>query len=404
MSTAGETPRRPFWVQAESPLCPPVSKGGTEGVDSRTDRVPRRQSAGGLRRLWQSRWSLLRLACAGAVLYVLLADNPARLVRLQLASLPTVDYSAEARRLREQHRYAEALVVADAGLAELTGAPRDALEAERARAIDQRDSALRRVKEALRGAVIGNGDSVEALMGAVTADLFVVGDIRDLMIQGSRWALDGEADQLVLVLSALGVLTTVAPEIDWLPAFLKIAEKAGALGKRMTEALVAIARRARATGDMAELRRFATHCRVLVEESSPAGAIRVLRHLEEPKDLEKVAGFLKRGRPAAFALHVADKEGVELVKASARGGEEALVLAAKKGKPGVAWLRTQNFRLLRPHPLLGLAKGLHKGTIPRALERLTQEYLDPSGWLLIPLAALWCVLESHITWRRLRAA
>jgi hypothetical protein len=215
--------------------------------------------------------------------------------------------------------------------------------------------------------------------------------------------VDGESDELILALSAVGVLTTVMPEVDWIAAFLKIAKKAGALSRRMVESLVRVIRRATATGDYADFRKLLGFFEVLVEKSTPAGALRILRHIDDPKDVETVAHFLTRQSAGGFALHVAGKQGVEILKTSTRETENLLVLAAKKGDRGMAWLRSGGQRLLRPHPIVGLLKGLHKGNVQRVIARVAAEY-DPYGWLVIPGSAAWVFLECAWLWRRLTAS
>jgi hypothetical protein len=361
-----------------------------------------RASAYLLFNLWRCRWNLLRLGLAGGLLSILVADNGARLARVQFNSLPAMDYLGEVRNLRTQGRYAEALMVADAGMEALSGTDREALRDEQSLVRDEQESVIRKGKELLRGALVGEGDSLEALIGAIAADMFVVGDVRDLMIQGGRLAVDGESDELILALSAVGVLTTVMPEVDWIAAFLKVAKKAGALSKRMVETLVRIIRRATDTRDFAELERVFGLFKVLVDKSTPAGALRLLRHVDDVKEVEAVAGFLKRQPAGGFVLHVAGKEGVDMVKASARGSEEILVLAARKGDRGIAWLRSGGQRLLRPHAVLGLFKGLRKGNVQSAVTRLAAEY-DPYGWIVIPACAAWVFFEASWLWRRLTA-
>src|SRR5262249_53255959 len=227
--------------------------------------------------LWRCRWNLLRLGLAGGLLGILVADNGARLARVQFRSLPPMNYLGEVRNLRGEGRFAEALMVADAGLGELSGADRDALLHEQSLVREEQESVLRKGKELLRGAMVGEGDSLEALIGAIAADMLVVGDVRDLVIQGGRLAVDGESDELILALSAVGVLTTVMPEVDWVAAFLKVAKKAGALSKRMVESLVRIIRRATDTRDYTELRRLFGFFKDLVDKSTPAGALRIPR-------------------------------------------------------------------------------------------------------------------------------
>jgi hypothetical protein len=352
---------------------------------------------------WQCKWGLLRLGVAAGLLWILVADNPGRLARVQFGSLPTMDYLAEVRNLSGQRRYAEALMVAEAGVEQLSGDERAALLSEQKHVQEEQASVLRKGKELMRGALVGEGDSLEALIGAVAADMFVVGDVRDLVIQGGRLAVDGQTDELILALSAVGVLTTVMPEIDWIAAFLKVAKKAGALSKRMIESLVRIVRRANDTRDYAELKRVFGYFQVLIEKSTPAGALRLLRHVDDPKEVALVADFLKRQPAGGFALHVAGKDGVDIVKASVRESEEILVMAARKGDPGIAWLRSGGQRLLRPHLIVGALKGLQKGNIQQVITRVASEY-DPYGWLVIPACAAWMFLEAAWLWSRMVAA
>jgi hypothetical protein len=351
-------------------------------------------------RLWRCKWCFARLAVAGGILALLLGDNPARLARVQFASLPEMDYAGEVHKLRSEHRYAEALLVAETGLEHLTGDSREALLAEQTLARDEQQSVVRKGKELLRGALVGEGNSLESLIGAVAADMFVVGDVRDLVIQGGRLAVDGESDELILALSAVGVLTTVMPEIDWVAAFLKVAKKGGALSRRMIEALVKIVRRASDTRDYAELRRVFGFFETLIEKATPAGALRLLKHLDDPKDVELVADFLKRQPAGGFALHVAGREGVDIVKTSVRESEVLLINAARKGDAGVAWLRSGGQKLLRPHVIVGALKGLEKGNVQELVTRAAGEY-DPYGWLVIPACAAWLFLEAAWLWRRL---
>ena len=76
-------------------------------------------------------------------------------------------------------RYGEALVVADAGLEATTGREREAIQRERDLTLREQSSYLRRIQRAGMGALTGQGTSIESLVGAVAADFFIVGDVRD---------------------------------------------------------------------------------------------------------------------------------------------------------------------------------------------------------------------------------
>ncbi|MEX2217345.1 MAG: hypothetical protein WD749_01180 [Phycisphaerales bacterium] len=355
-------------------------------------------------RLWRAKWGLLRLALAAFLLWVVAADTGARLARLQLAAMPDFDYAAEVAYLRAAGRYGEAVMVADAGLASADAEAQPAIERERAATVDEQGSYLRRAKDLGLGALSGQGTSLESLIGAVAADFFIVGDIRDLVIQGGRWVVDGETDELILVLSGVGVATTVAPEVDWVPALLKAARKAGAMTRGLGEWVLRAAKSANKDALLA----FCRDVKTLAEKASPGGAARLLRHAETPEDVAKLARFVERNPAGAFALHVSGRHGTDLVKGTARAADDAatlaadrvLIAAAKKGERGLAWHRAGGWRpLARPHLVVGVAKALWKGNAEELAARLAAA-LDPRGWWLVPLLGAWVVFElTLLAWR-----
>lgn len=352
------------------------------------------------RTAWRRKWGLLRLGVATALLAAFVADNPARLARLQYAALPDFDYLGEAGRLAAEERYDEALLVLDAGLDDAEGARRDQLAAARADVLARRDSLWRKAREVGKGALIGTGSSLESLGGAMLADLIVVGDVRDLAIQGARLALDGECDEIVVILSGLGLVTTLNPTLDIVPGFLKCAYKAGCVTRRLAHSLAALCRAALRERRYERLVAVAGSLNTLVRRTTPRIAAQALRACDDPKDVARVAEFVARERRAGHALHVLGDDAVALAGRAGAGGDRALLLAARKGPRGVAWLRSGAFRLFRPHPLIGLAKGLYKGNVSKALVRLGDRYLDPGGWLVIPALAAWMVAELGLLVRR----
>ncbi len=360
-------------------------------------------------RLWQARWGVVRLAIAVLLLVILTTDQGARLARLQLAAMPDFDFAGEVRALRLQGRYAEAVAIANAGEASLVssaGASPEAMAAlarEKQTAIDEQSSVWRRVKDVGFGALSGTADSLEGLLGALAADMLVVGDVRDLAIQGTKFALDGEADPLIAGLSAVGLATTMAPEVDWGPAILKIARKLGSLSDRLGESLVSMLR----AGKRAEALAVAGDAAKLARATTPATAVRLLKHADDPAQVASLAKFAESaGSTGTLALHVAGKDAAKLAARAAEGGVEAqkvILKAASKGPRGARWaLGPAAKALTRAHPILGLAKGLWKGNLTAAMTRALAS-LDPHGWWLIPALAAWVFVEGAWLVRRVVA-
>lgn len=362
--------------------------------------------------LWRCRWNVVRLAAALFVLWVCAADTGARLARLQLMALPSFDYVAEVRHLREAGRFGEAIVVADAGLDDATGEVQIAILKEKQLTLDRRNSFARRLKDVGMGALTGSADaeadaSLERLGGALAADLFVVGDIRDLIIQSTRYITDGEVDSVIVLLSGAGLATTLAPQIDWVPSLMKLAKKAGSLTKGM-ESFIVSALKSRRFKDaevvFADIGTMARH-------ASPAGAVRMLKYTDGPADAARLGRFVEKyqkGARGAFALHVTGKDGAALLKrgealgaSGARAAEDLVIQAAKKGSAGTAWLKARRAGvLLKPHPLLGIGKGLWKGNVENAIRRAIEESRGVAAWL-VPLVAGWTILEVGLIGRKL---
>lgn len=370
-----------------------------------SERPPSRGAVARLRLAWRCRWNVLRLALAAFVVWVLAADTGARLARLQLAAMPDFDYAAEVRALRLEGRFGEAVMIADAGLRHVEGPAREQVLREKALTESEQASWLRRAKDAGAGALTGRGDSLEALVGAVAADFFVVGDVRDLVVQGGRQLLDGDSDQVVLLLSVVGLVTTLAPEIDWAPSILKAARKAGHLTESLAQTLVTLIKGKR-TKELGEV--FADVASA-AEHSAPGAAMRLLRHCETADDVRALARFLERHPDAALALHVGGQDAATFAKAASAAGDaglraqEALLKAARKGPAGVRFLASPAGRaLVKPHPLVGLAKVFWKGHAEKIITRAVDRF-DPDAWWLLPAAAAWALLELALLWRKIAA-
>ena len=100
------------------------------------------------------------------------------------------------------------------------------------------------------GLVTGNADDVASMSGTVAGDLFVFGDIRDVVRESKHLAMGEETDRLVLGLAAAGIAVTaatyvsiggVAPVRAGL-TLVKDARKVGRLGEGLTEWAVRSAR------------------------------------------------------------------------------------------------------------------------------------------------------------------
>ena len=172
-------------------------------------------------------------------------DDPAELADVRLNSAVQNDPQLIARNI------GAALEANDADLAG------SFVELARERKIPLGEDLLQRVSDALAqenssshfagrfvsGLVTGNADDAASLSGTVAGDLFVFGDIRDVVREGKHLAMGEDTDRLVLGLATAGLAVTAATYISVggvapLRAGLtlvKDARKVGRLGEGLTE-------------------------------------------------------------------------------------------------------------------------------------------------------------------------
>jgi hypothetical protein len=152
-------------------------------------------------------------------------------------------------------------------------------------------TAVRSAGSFARGAVSGEPDDLASLAGTVTADLLVIGDVRDLAREGGKWARGEEPDQFVAGLAAVGLAATAATAVTIGAAgparvglsLVKGARKAGRLGGRLAGAL---GRQVGEVVDFVKLRSALTGAK-LTEPQAAAAAVRASVRMDRAGDLNR---------------------------------------------------------------------------------------------------------------------
>ena len=180
---------------------------------------------------------------AGTLL--LAQDNPVALSDMQMKSALRNDPAAIAENIDE------ALKANDADLAKSfadLGKDKDVpVEPDVAAKVDaavaEENSTSNTARRFAKGLITGEADDVASLSGTVAGDLFVFGDVRDVIREGKRLVMGEDADRLVLGLATVGIAVTAATYVSVGGAvpvragltMVKDARKVGRLGAGLTE-------------------------------------------------------------------------------------------------------------------------------------------------------------------------
>ena len=316
-------------------------------------------------------------------------DDAAALSDLQLSSALRNNQNLVAENIEA------ALVNGDADLAnsfvELAHEKNVAVTDEASRrvadAVADENSSSHFVKRFATGLVTGNADDVASLSGTVAGDLFVFGDIRDVVRETKHLAMGEETDRVVLGLATAGLAVTAAtyvtvggmgPVRAGLTA-VKDARKVGRLGEGLAEWA---GRSAREIVDTPALEQAVASSSVLRPADS-ASAIRAAFRAEKAGGLVRLAKDVGRigekagVRAAQDSLKVAEgpKDISRAVRlAEAKGGQTRAII--KVLGRGALLLATGAFELAlwmfwALLALLGLLSSIKSTT-----ERATQAWLD----------------------------
>ena len=316
-------------------------------------------------------------------------DDPAELSDIR------IDSALRNNRYLINDQIEAALEDHDAGLAEsFVGLARekgisvpDELSHRVGEAVAEESSSSHLARRFASGLVTGNADDAASLSGTVAGDLFVFGDIRDVVREAKHLIMGEDTDRLVLGLATAGLAVTAATYVTVGGAgpvragltLVKDARKVGRLGEGLTEWA---GRSAREMVDAPVLQNALATGSVM-RPGQTASAIRAAFHSEKAGALVRLAKDVGRvgeragTRGALDTLRIA--EGPEDVARAARlagskGGQTRAILKLL-GRSGL-WLAAGAFDLAlwvfgALFALFGFLSSIKATT-----ERMTQSWLD----------------------------
>jgi len=301
------------------------------------------------------------------------SDDPAAIADFRLSRLTGGDYiSAIDAALRVEDPELAASLVNLADSRGIPISPADRQKVDEAQGFDVGHL----LDEAWRGAAEGDASTESGLAGAVLADLSGIGDVRDILREGTAYLDGGEYDTLTLGLAAVGLAATGATVFSLgtaAPArvgvtVLKTAHRAGKLSPLLRRELVTLARN---TVDGDALRAVVGR----IKTGDIGGARRALSGAFRSAPLNTLkTTAADLGTITTTAGYRATAETLKIANSSADLGKLRL-LAARMGK--------------------GFRGGL--ALLGGAALTLGGLALTLSGW--IATAALWLLAAVYFSWR-----
>lgn len=157
---------------------------------------------------------IIRLCIVGAAAISLFLSGLALSSRIRGELVLYQDAAENAADLARDGRWVEARMVAGFALSRPELGDENKARDVLLRSNEELESFKGQLKRFTYGAVPGEPTDMPSMLGSLSLDLFVLGDIRDLAVQGWKEAVDGSGDSVIPTLSAIGLTTTLAPHLD----------------------------------------------------------------------------------------------------------------------------------------------------------------------------------------------
>lgn len=354
-------------------------------------------------------WHRCKLVGVG-VLYLLIAvtlgisavpnEEDVSATQMDFLSLPNYDYIGEVVKLKETNKE-EAKRLAQY-IFETEGMPnRD----EARRIFDEIEKEQKnwwnRTKRAAKGAALGEGDSIEELGGSVLSDMFLYGDVRDLIKHTYFKVTKNEkGDSFIITLSLFGLATEFVDVVDWAPAVLKAFRKAGALSAKMVDLLSGGMKKCMQAKKIdRELLSLFSEIKTMTDSLGFARASSVMRHADNAADVATLAKAAKVAPNETYLLvKYSDKTGVRTLENLSEGQLKILREVAKKGpdalknaKKYMNWVKSKTSSARR---FARFIKSIQSGHLTGLLHKLVLRF--PFLSFVIIAISLLCIALSGL--------
>ena len=209
-----------------------------------------------------------------------------------------------------------------------------------------------RFKSFLRGAMTGEPRNIDELIGSLTLDLFVIGDIRDIIMQlGVKPIFKKEKpDPLITALAAIGVITTTNPGLDVPVSVMKLFKKLKIFTKRFAKVLETIARDALKTRKFDKLKEIVKDFGKILRKTDISPTADLMKYVDDTKDLKKLSKVVEKEPIEAYGVIVTtDGKALKLLKGEAKDASKLAKILENTAR--FARLTKIGYKMLNSLPL-----------------------------------------------------
>ncbi len=237
------------------------------------------------------------------------------------------DPVARAQQLSDEKRHAESRLLANFVIQNPRLGDQQLADEIVQRESEALESLTGKLRRFARGAASGEPTDGASLLGSMSLDFFVIGDVRDIIVQGYREITNDDGDKLILGLSAVGLATTLTPEFDWAPSMLKSFRRSGALNPSFGKNLLKLSDEAIKTRQFSKLTAVTQDFASAARKMGPGPLSAAVRSVNNATDMTRLSRAAAKDFRGTYVI--ATGFGNSGVKQIAKDGGNIATLVSK---------------------------------------------------------------------------
>jgi len=245
----------------------------------------------------------------------------------------------------------------------------------------------------------GTSDELSGQMAAIGSDFFLIGDIRDLVLEGRHYFKHEEVDPVLVSLSSIGLITSVSTLFTLGSStiaksgisVLKLAHKSKRIPTWLSKYLVQESKVIRQTKDISSIKPLFKTLDTMHKEIGLQETLKLLSHTQNFKELKGLSKLSKRyGKETGTLLILSDKKLLTHANKLNKINKKTIMLASTYGSNGFVHLikgGEKNF-IKTTKRMKAYAKVGYKGEIWKVFLWLMKHLSDTILILLMGVSAL----------------
>jgi len=212
----------------------------------------------------------------------------------------------------------------------------------------KRDSYEYKKDKVIDGILHGKSDENIGKLSAIASDFLVIGDIRDLFIQGNNYMNDRKVDKVILALSSLGLLATAttiysmgatAPAKDGI-SILKYGKRVNKIPNWLSKAIVKEAKVSKETKSLKNVEKILDPIYTLYQKVGLKDTLNLLKESKSLKELTGIVKFSKRfGKNSSGLIKSVGVKSIKSIDSMKNIKPKNILYASTYGEKGLIGLK-----------------------------------------------------------------